>query len=249
MSAQCLPLRGLEPCAGLMFVFVVRLTRPLKNIASSGTAMAASSRTPVVIAAAAIATAAASTSAGPASPPSSWPDAPFARAYWPELGGLPLWAPPPLALPPMQPGRALAVAPDFTYASLGLVVGLEIGAASPAAPAAAAVGGVTTAWTTPAVVPNYASADYWPTMAAPRALLLAAGGSIAVTGATLRSVPQPSHRRRMGMITGRQTNKQINKHTHTNKTNNQTTQTNKTNTQTDKQQKQKTKKQFTGVLV
>jgi len=135
-------------------------------------------------------------------PPTSWPDAPAGRAWWPELGGLPLWAPPPLAL--AAPGLALAASPDFSYAALAIITGIDISAAAAGGGGSGGGGAgaaLSAAWTTPAVVPGYASADYWPTLASPQPLLLAAGGAVAVTGATLRSTPQsPPSRAAIGLV-------------------------------------------------
>jgi hypothetical protein len=141
---------------------------------------------------------AAAAASAPSPPPTSWPDAPAARAWWPELGGLPLSAPPPLVL--AAPRLALVSSPDFTSASLAVVVALDLGPTGVGGGDAAASSAISAAWATPAKVPGYSSADSWPTVASPRPLLLAAGGDVVVTGATLRSTPQsPPNRAAVGL--------------------------------------------------
>ena len=124
-----------------------------------------------------------------ATPPASWPDAPAARAYWPELGGLPLAAPPPFAL---AGALAVTAAPALgaSAAALATVVALDL--AGPA---------VAVAWATAAAVADCAPADY--SLLAPRPVVLAstARGAVAGVGATLRRVrSSPPDRAAIGLV-------------------------------------------------
>jgi hypothetical protein len=113
------------------------------------------------------------------SPPTAWGDRALASAWWPELGGLPLAAPPPFVFAgalALTTSPAPSGAPSGT--TLSTVIALDAVAAS-------------VAWATPVDVAGYFNYDVGLPTLEPRPLVLAGSADdVAVTGATLRTQPQ-----------------------------------------------------------